>query len=302
MRVVSLFSGAGGLDLGFIKAGHEIVWANDMDEAAIKTYRYNIGEHIHCQDISKVCTSSIPDADIVIGGFPCQGFSVANKYRSEDDTRNQLYVELLRVIQEKQPSFFVMENVPGLLSLSKGQVFELILQDIINSGYKVTYQVLNSADYGVPQKRKRVIIFGVRKDLDYVVPFPEPCYFEEKLPQWKTVRSAIGDLPLDFSTDIANHMGTKHKVKINGYIGNRAIDWDKPSPTIVGRGGGTGGPVIHPHPELHRRMTVRETARLQSFPDDFIFQGSVSAQYRQIGNAVPVQMAYYIAKQFPLEF
>lgn len=303
MRVVSLFSGAGGLDLGFIQAGHEVVWANDIDKDAVKTYKHNIGDHIFEGDISSVSTEEIPSCDIVIGGFPCQGFSIANIHRNMEDERNQLYLQLIRVIQDKNPSYFLMENVPGLLSLEGGKVFEMILNDINEIGYQCNWLLVNSADYGVPQTRKRVIFLGTRNDISEQIVFPEITHSEtgiNGLPLWKTVADAIGDLPMEYSFDIPNHIGTKHKVKINGYLGNREIDWLKPSPTILGRGGGTGGPVIIPHPELHRRMTVRETARIQSFPDTFIFLGSMSAQYRQIGNAVPPMLAYHLAKQFPL--
>lgn len=130
MRVVSLFSGAGGLDLGFKMAGHEIVWANDLYGDAVETYKKNIGDHIVLEDISKISTDDIPACDIVIGGFPCQGFSVANTKRHEDDERNALYKQLLRVIAAKKPKFFVAENVKGLLSLAKGKIAELIISDM----------------------------------------------------------------------------------------------------------------------------------------------------------------------------
>lgn len=301
MKVISMFSGCGGLDLGFIHAGHNIVWANDFDKHAVNTYRKNIGEHIILGDISTISTEEIPEGDIVIGGFPCQGFSIANTKRNKEDERNNLYLEILRVIQDKKPKFFLMENVPGILSLEGGLIFEMILNDMKNAGYEVKYSTLNSANYGVPQIRKRVIFIGVREDLDLEISFPEDLYSSDSSvdeTRWRTVRDAIYDLPLDYDNNIPNHVGTKHKVKINGYIGNRATEWDKPSPTILGRGGGTGGPVIIPHPELHRRMTVRETARIQTFPDDFTFEGSVSAQYRQIGNAVPPLLAYHLGQLF----
>ena len=172
----------------------------------------------------------------------------------------------------------------------------MIMKDFKDIGYKAQYKVLNAADYGVPQKRLRVIILGTREDIKNRFYHPKPTH-ENK---WLTVRSAISDLPEPSeSCKIPNHHGTNHKVRINGFIGNRKTAWDKPAPTIVGRGGGTGGPVIMPHPNLHRRLTVRECARLQSFPDDFIFIGSKSSQYRQIGNAVPWLLAYNVAKMIP---
>lgn len=150
MNVVSLFSGAGGLDLGFVMAGHTIVWANDVYEDAVLTYRHNLGNHIHLGDIAKVDTNDIPNCDIVIGGFPCQGFSVANTKRHTDDERNQLYKQLVRVITDKKPKFFLAENVKGLLSMDKDEVIKMIVQDFTKVGYHVKYKLLNAADYGVP--------------------------------------------------------------------------------------------------------------------------------------------------------
>ena len=160
MKVISLFSGAGGMDLGFIQAGFEIVWANDFEKDATITYANNIGNHIIHGDITKIENSDIPydDIDVVIGGFPCQGFSVANTKRSITDERNFLYRELLRVVEYKQPKYFVGENVKGLLSLAGGKVFEMIKNDFKNLGYKLEAKLLNSADYGVPQQRERVIL------------------------------------------------------------------------------------------------------------------------------------------------
>jgi len=162
-RVISMFSGAGGMDLGFIQAGFEIVWANDFFPEAAETYEKNIGNHIVLGDITKIDSSGIPDnIDVVIGGFPCQGFSVANKNRGMHDERNFLYKEMLRVIRDKKPKVFVAENVKGLLIMEKGKVIELIKKDFEEIGYKVEYKLLNAAEYGVPQARERVIIIGSR--------------------------------------------------------------------------------------------------------------------------------------------
>lgn len=152
MRVVSLFSGAGGLDFGFVMAGHEIIWANDCYGDAVETYRLNIGSHIVQSDIADISSDAIPDCDIVIGGFPCQGFSVANIKRSVTDERNSLYRQLVRVISWKRPKFFLAENVKGLISLARGRVFEMILNDFKDLRYRVSYKVLNAADFGVPQE------------------------------------------------------------------------------------------------------------------------------------------------------
>ena len=302
MKVVSLFSGAGGLDLGFILAGHEIVWANDLYSDAVATYRQNIGSHIVEKDIREVPSSDIPDCDIVIGGFPCQGFSVANVKRNTHDERNVLYKELLRIIKDKQPRYFLAENVKGILSLNKGKSFEMIIDDFSSLNYKVAYKVLNAADYGVPQTRERVIIVGVRKDLDFVYTYPEATHSknaEAGKSLWASAGEALKSLPdPDQPNDIANHTYSKYKIAFNGYIGHRPVDPDKPAPTVTARGDSKGGVVILPHPNGLRRMTCRELATIQGFPTDFKFVGNNSSIYRQIGNAVPVQLAYHIAKQF----
>ena len=302
MRVVSLFSGAGGLDLGFIMAGHEIVWANDLFSDAVATYKENIGDHITEADIKTIESNDIPCCDIVIGGFPCQGFSVANTKRNTSDERNVLYKELLRVIKDKQPKFFLAENVKGILSLNKGETFRMILNDFSSLNYRVQYKVLNSANYGVPQTRERVIIVGVRNDVDAIYEFPKPTHTkdgEDGTKKWVTVGDAILSLPdPDTPNTVLNHTYSKYKLNFNGYIGHRPINPDRPSPTVTARGDDKGGVVIHPHPNGLRRMTCRELATIQSFPLDFKFIGNNSSIYRQIGNAVPVLMAYAIAKQF----
>lgn len=304
MRVVSLFSGAGGLDLGFIKAGHQILWANDLYTDAVKTYQKNIGNHIVCEDISKISTSDIPDCDIVIGGFPCQGFSVANTKRHVDDERNVLYKQLLRVIRDKNPKFFLAENVKGILSIGKGQVFQMILEDFKSIGYNVQYRVLNAADYGVPQTRLRVIIVGVRKDVHFEYKYPSPTNSKDGatgLPRWVSVSDALKDIPdPDLPNNLPNHDYSKYKLSFNGYIGHRPLNPDMPAPTVTARGDDKGGVVILPHPTAARRMSCRELATIQSFPLDYEFQGNRSSVYRQIGNAVPVLLGYAVAKQFNL--
>ncbi|MCR1953246.1 DNA (cytosine-5-)-methyltransferase [Clostridioides mangenotii] len=186
LKVVSLFSGAGGMDLGFINAGFEIVWANDFFEDAVNSYRKNIGKHIIHGDITNISSCDIPDnVDVIIGGFPCQGFSVANTKRSMEDERNFLYKEMLRVIADKKPKFFVAENVKGLLSIGGGKVFEMIKSDFENLkgndgkviGYKVEAKILNAAEYGVPQARERVVIIGNRIKVEN--PYPAPTHYVE---------------------------------------------------------------------------------------------------------------------------
>lgn len=304
MKVVSLFSGAGGLDLGFIMAGHEIIWANDLYGDAVETYRRNIGDHIVCEDIRNVKASEIPDCDIVIGGFPCQGFSVANWKRHADDKRNILYKQLMRVIDEKKPKFFLAENVKGLTNMEKGKVFELVLQDFTSLGYKVKWKILNAADYGVPQTRQRVIITGVRNDIDFDYEYPKPTHDKNGangLKKWVSVTDALEGIPdPDTENDLPNHTYSKYKLNFSNYIGHRKLDPEKPAPTVTARGDNKGGVVILPHPNALRRMSCRELATIQSFPLDYEFYGPNSSVYRQIGNAVPPLLAKAVAKQFNL--
>lgn len=303
MKVVSLFSGVGGLDMGFVMAGHEIVWANDLDEDAVKTYRINIGNHIVRKDISKIdAEHEIPFGDIVIGGFPCQGFSIANMKRHTDDKRNELYKQLIRVINIKKPKFFLAENVKGITTLAHGEVFKMIMNDFDSIGYKVVHKILNAADYGVPQARQRVIIVGVRNDIDFTFEYPPPMYNENGtngLKKWITVGEALKNIPdPDKPNKLKNHTYSKYKLRFNGYIGHRFINPDKPAPTVTARGDDKGGVVVLHHPNNTRRMTCRELATIQSFPLDYEFYGSQSSVYRQIGNAVPPLLAFAVAKQF----
>jgi len=311
MRVVSLFAGCGGLDLGLIRSGHKIVLATDIDKDCKATYDNNFDHQLLLKDVKLLKGEELPEYDLLTGGFPCQGFSVANLYRNEKDERNELYLEIVRLLNETKPKYFLAENVPGILSLGKGKVVKQIIKEFseCGDGYKVEKYLLNTADYGVPQVRKRVIFLGVSNKIDKNLSsllfnhLPPKQTHSLKggngLKPYASLRDVIGKLPEPYSDEgekINNHYGTKHKVKINGYLGNRALSWDKPSPTIVGRGGGTGGPVIAVHPNLQRRFTVRETARIQTFPDDFVFHGSISSQFRQIGNAVAVNFGYHLGK------
>jgi DNA (cytosine-5)-methyltransferase 1 len=376
MKIVSFFSGAGGMDLGFSLAGHKIIWSNDFDIDAVNTYNLNVGKYNNhksvFKDIVKLISGDIdsidkvlPDCDMIIGGFPCQGFSIANISRSMEDSRNFLYEQLLKAISVKKPDYFILENVKGLENIEGGRVIKMILDDLelagsVDSkyfpskdfeGYKVFYNVVNALDFGVPQNRERVIILGTRKnifDKSYtknlikenkktsrkyderkVLSFKKDHSSEsnikspmnpidlinklyngfkigkildigndEKIYSHNNLKDAIFDLPSDFDEKVLNHIGSECKVTLKNTVGNRPTYWDNHAPTIMGRGSGTGGPLIPPHPESHRRLSVRETARIQTFPDSFNFLGSKSSAYRQIGNAVPVLMAYKIAKNF----
>jgi len=301
IRVASLFAGCGGLDYGFHKnSKYTHVFVNDFDEEACKTYEKNFKIKTTCGDIKQIKT--IPDCDILIGGFPCQGFSMANPYRDEKDKRNELYLEILRLLKLKQPKYFLLENVKGLLNMGgyeskedkknqTGKVLKVILNDLKECGYNVKFKLFDIKEFDVPQKRQRVIIIGVRSDIRFDSEWPEPS---KKI---ITLKDAIGDLPIEYNTNI-QHIGTKHKCAVTGYLGNRELKWEEPSPTITGRGGGSGGPVIHNHPSLKRRLTVRECARIQTFPDSFEFVGSISSMYKQLGNAVPCKFSEYLSKIF----
>nr|CAD33712.1 putative DNA methylase [Escherichia coli] len=303
MKVVSLFSGAGGLDLGFKNAGFQIVWANDIDSDAVLTYKKNIGDHIVLRDLSQIDMDDIPDCDVVIGGFPCQGFSQANLLRNKDDERNQLYLEFLRVVNAKKPKFFFAQNVRGILSLDNGTAIEKIESDFKSLGYKVKKQLFNVADYGVPQMRYRVIIVGVRDDIKVEYIYPQPTHSSPKksdktgLAPWISIGDALHDIPEpDSENDLLNHVYSTYKITNRNFTGHRETDPNKPSPTILARGNGKGGVCAIQHPKNHRRMSVRESAIIQTFPLDYEFIGSMTSCYRQVGNAVPVLFAELLAK------
>jgi DNA (cytosine-5)-methyltransferase 1 len=306
MTLVSLFSGAGGLDLGFINAGFDVVWANDNFRDAVETYRRNIGEHIVCSPIESIPSLEIPNADGVIGGFPCQGFSIANRTRRVDDTRNGMYLEFVRIINDKNPAFFIAENVKGILTLGGGAVFDKVKSDFESAGqagYRIKAQLLNAADYGVPQRRQRVILFGIRKDIKVesaaFPPVPthaRPGDLMISQHPWVSIGTALEHVPEPESNhDLLNHSGTKYKLRFNGHLGHRMVDPDMPAPTITARGDERGGVVIIHHPSNIRRLTVREAAIVQSFPMDYEFVGSNTSAYRQIANAVPPKFAEAIA-------
>jgi DNA (cytosine-5)-methyltransferase 1 len=302
LKVVSMFAGCGGLDYAFHKSKKfKVIYANDIDKDSCDTYKNYYKLTPKCKDIKKV--KSIPDCDVLTGGFPCQGFSIANTYRQVGDTRNELYKELVRLLKLSMPKYFIFENVKGILSLggydskedkknSRGKIFKMIVNELEECDYTVHTKLFKMKWYNVPQNRERVIFIGIRNDINDNIEFEWP---EEKQKITKTLKDAIGDLSIEYDEE-SQHIGTKHKVKLTGYMGNRKLDWDSISPTITGRGGGTGGPVINVHPSEKRRMTVREYARIQTFPDDFKFSGSVSSMYRQIGNAVPPKFSYVLAR------
>lgn len=301
MKILSLFSGAGGLDLGMKLAGHDIVWANDIDADAVDTYRHNIGQEATQCDIRAVDVATLPDCDVVIGGFPCQGFSMANLRRTADDERNVLYRAFCDVVAAKRPQYFIAENVRGILSLDGGRIIKRIVADFRALGYDVTVNKVNMADYGVPQIRQRVIITGTRHDLPEGVAlhFPSPTRSRTGSPMpWVTIREAIDHFPdPDTRNDVPNHVYSAYKVEYRDFTAHRQTDPDKPSPTILARGNGKGGVCAIPHYNGRRRLSVRESAAVQTFPDDFVFTGSRTSCYRQIGNAVPPLFAKRLGEE-----
>lgn len=302
MKIISLFSGAGGLDLGLIQAGNTVVWANDIDKDAVATYQENIGNHIVCDDIKNIVIDELPAADVVVGGFPCQGFSVANRTRTLEDDRNQLYRFFYNTIKIKQPKFFIAENVKGILSLGKGEAIKQIVNDFEAAGYITTVTLVNMADYGVPQGRQRVIIIGQRQDLgsEMAFRFPEKTHSKDgkELPKWVSIKEAIDHFPdPDTENDVVNHIYSAYKVEYRNFTGHRQTDPDKPSPTVLARGNGKGGVCAIPHYNGKRRLSIRESASVQTFPEDFHFIGAMNACYRQIGNAVPVHFAKKLGEE-----
>ncbi len=301
MNIVSLFSGAGGLDLGMVQSGNNIVWANDIDSDAVKTYRKNIGNNIIEKDIQNISLSDIPECDVVIGGFPCQGFSMANLQRDVADKRNVLYRFFCAVVDSKKPKYFIAENVKGILSIGKGEVIKIILKDFEDLGYHVTLHSVNMADYGVPQMRQRVIIIGERNDISELYPFifPAPTHGKDGRPaRWISIKEAIERFPNpDLPNSVPNHEYSAYKVVYRNFTAHRQTDPNKPSPTILARGNGKGGVCAIPHYNGIRRLSVRESAAIQTFPDDFIFYGCKTSCYRQIGNAVPPKFGYLLGTE-----
>lgn len=322
MKIVSFFSGAGGLDLGFNKAGFNIEWANEYDREIWETYRKNHPQTIlDTRSILNIPMNEIPDNPIgVIGGPPCQSWSEAGALRGINDKRGQLFFDFIKVLEEKQPLFFLAENVSGMLLPRHEKALANIKEMFKNAGigYNLSFKLLNAADYGVPQDRKRVFFIGYRKDLGIKFNFPEPL--KEKY----TLKDAIHDLKdsvlpakdKNYSNEdacaVPNHEYMLGNFSTIFMSRNRVRSWNEQSFTI--QAGGRHAP-IHPQApkmkfieqnirvfvpgkeDLYRRLSVRECARIQTFPDDFIFHyKNIAAGYKMIGNAVPVNLAYELAK------
>ncbi|RIY36838.1 DNA cytosine methyltransferase [Psittacicella gerlachiana] len=330
-QVVSLFSGLGGLDLGFVggfeflgteftKNPFEIKFANDIFKQACDIYESNFNHQVTRKSIVDLdLEQDLPQEqiDVVLGGFPCQSFSYSGKRKGLSDERGQLYKQMLKVVSHYRPKMFVAENVDGIRNSKKTQqgaegnisALEVILEEFRAAGYQVEYQVLNAADFGVPQIRKRVIIIGIRKDLQGQIYYPQQLFSEqgETTPKWISAKEAIDDLWLQVNTGkISNHtIRDISKAKFypgKKMQGNCKILADRPAPTI--RAEHHGNIEAHYRTTLEdvndmqgwRRLSVRECARLQSFPDNFVFPASASSAYKAIGNAVPPVLAWHIAR------
>jgi DNA (cytosine-5)-methyltransferase 1 len=294
ITVVSLFSGCGGMDLGFVggfeflgkkyrKTKFNIIWANEMNAAACDTYRKNIGGHIIEGDIRETIGALPETADVVIGGFPCQDISINGKMEGINGKRSGLYTFLVEAVKKIQPKIFVAENVKGLLLKTNAASLQKILEDFTALKYNVTYQLYHATDYGVPQTRERVFIVGTREDRAPFAPPPPSC---EK---YITAQEAIGDLEiLPFDEQFSHIWSYANKSTEQG---NRRLIADRPGYTIRAECHGN----IQFHYSLPRRISMREAARIQSFPDTFLFQSKLRETERQIGNAVPPVLAWHIA-------
>lgn len=320
MKLASLFSGAGGLDLGFEKAGFHVLWANEFDPTIWETYEYNFpGTKLDKRSIVKIPATDVPDGiDGIIGGPPCQSWSEAGARRGINDKRGQLFFEYIRILSAKQPKFFLAENVAGILHVRHAEAFSNILKEFNNAGYVISWELLNANDYEVPEDRLRVIIVGYHKNLRKKFEFPKPLQYKPVL------RDAIYDLRLPKPAKEKNKTNgddlkiPNHEYMIGGFSTiymsrNRVRSWDEPSFTI--QAGGRHAPIHPKAPKmkfieqnkrvfvpgsehLYRRLTVRECARIQTFPDSFIFKyQNVSDGYKMIGNAVPVNFAFHLATQ-----
>ncbi len=290
---ISLFSGAGGLDMGFENAGFRTIWANDFDADACKTHENWSNAKVVCGDIAKIDANDIPDADIMLGGFPCQGFSLSGP-RKIDDSRNILYKHYVRIVKAKKPLMFVGENVKGLLTMGNGSIIEAIVADFADCGYDVYYELLNAKNYGVPEDRERVIIVGFRKDLNikqFVFPHPRPYTV--------TMREVLKNLPDPLPDEVCNAPYSSRYMSRN-----RKRSWDEVSYTIPAMAKQVtlwpGSPdMIKIDTDLWkfgedgvtRRLSWREAAAIQTFPQDVEFYGDLTSKYKQIGNAVPVKLA-----------
>jgi len=318
MTYIDLFSGSGGFSLGFDNKGFQNIFSIDIEPSFCETYKYNFPNHkliekdiCQLSDAEIIYLKEVEEVDVVIGGPPCQGFSIAGNIGRKfiDDPRNKLFKEFVRVVKVVKPKFFVMENVARLYNHNKGETRKEIINDFEKLGYKVECKILNSADYGVPQIRKRVIFIG--SSSNQKIKFPN-----KTTDKYITVKEALHDYPMLLSgeeSNIPNHAAMTHSnqmlekmsyvsdggsreeipVKLRPKSGDvrKYIRYksDKPSVCV------TGDMRKIFHYEQNRALTVRELAKLQSYPDDFVFMGTKISQQQQVGNSVPPKMAEAIA-------
>lgn len=309
LKVASLFCGCGGTDVGllggfdFLGKNYpnnpvEIVYANDIDDNACRIFEENFGITPDNRDIREIKSEELPDFDILTGGFPCQSFSIVAqnpKRLGVKDDRGKLFFEMCRILRDKKPKCFIAENVKGILSANEKNAFPLIIKEFEDSGYNVSYKLLNAVNFGVPQKRERVIIVGIRKDLGFTFDFSE-------LPQ-------EGDFPIaSLSQVIENNVPEKYffsQKAVDGMMRKRetmnkgrAQDITQPCNTVGAHLAkvslNSTDPVLMIG-ERYRRFTPREVARIQSFPETFQLVGTESAQYRALGNAIAPVMFWHVA-------
>ncbi len=312
LKVVSLFSGCGGCDQGLLggfvfnqiyyeRLPFEIVYALDIDQKALNTHKLNFEcANVVCGNICDIPSEQIPDHDVLVGGFPCQSFSTVNPTKDPFDDRANLYKQMVRIAKDKKPKVIIAENVKGLMTLHKGAIFKRVREAFEEAGYTLSYRLLNAANYGVPQKRERMILVGFRNDLGITFDFPD----ETTAGKWVPLSIAVPELAIDdkkyyFSQKAVEGMkNAKPNMK-------RGL-WqklDEPCLTVTSHLAkvslNSRDPVllVDPDKELYRRFTPREAARIQSFPDSFEFAGSESDAYRQIGNAVPPVLFWHIANK-----
>lgn len=316
LKIASFFSGAGGLDLGFKNAGFDIIFANEFDKDIWATYEYNHPETVlDKRSITLIDESEVPDCDGIIGGPPCQSWSEAGSRRGIEDHRGQLFFDFIRILKAKKPSFFLAENVSGMLAPRHKEALENIKDTFLEAGYDLHFKLLNAADFGIAQDRKRVIFIGFRTDLKVNYSFPEPTQ------ESRCLNDIIRDLEnsavpaINKSKPNPDVIIPNHEYMTGGFSSmymsrNRVRSWDEPSFTI--QAGGRHAPIHPSAPKMvkleqnqfmfspgkeYRRLSVRECARIQSFPDDFIFKYSdVNYGYKMIGNAVNVDFARILAK------
>jgi DNA (cytosine-5)-methyltransferase 1 len=321
MKVLSLFSGCGGLDLGFEKAGFEIPFANEYDKAIFETFKANHPQTTLIEGDIREVSSEIfnEDFDGIIGGPPCQSWSEAGALKGIDDPRGQLFYEYIRILKDKQPKFFLAENVSGMLANRHSEAVQNILNLFDEAGYNVSLTMVNAKDYGVAQERKRVFYIGFRKDLDINFIFPEGSTKDDDLKI--TLKDIIWDLQDTAVPASAKNYHNDNAINNNEYFTgayspifmsrNRVKSWDEQAFTVQ-----ASGRQCQLHPQapkmvkceknvckfvegkenLYRRMTIREVARVQGFPDSFKFiYSNTNDGYKMIGNAVPVNLAYEIA-------